>query len=216
MPQSGCDNHVYWSDTVNLFRPVSRSKKRKLDILLASMGLFLVWWLIGLAWIAATIDTRRNGLFTQQRVGMNGRAFTLYKIRTMRDAPGVTTTVTCSRDPRITPLGHLLRRTKVDELPQLWNVLKGDMSFVGPRPDVEGFADSLEGEQRQLLRVRPGITGPATLKYRDEEALLDKAADPEGYNRNVIWPDKVRINLHYLREWSLAEDLKFIWRTLAG
>lgn len=201
---------------MNLFRPVSRSKKRKLDVLLATLGLLLVWWLIGLAWIAATIDTHRNGLFMQRRIGMNGRIFTLYKIRTMREAQGVTTTVTCSRDPRITPLGHLLRRTKVDELPQLWNVLKGDMSFVGPRPDVEGFADSLEGEQRLLLRVRPGITGPATLKYRDEEKLLDSAADPEGYNRDVIWPDKVRINLHYLREWSLAEDLKFIWRTLAG
>nr|WP_277345553.1 sugar transferase [Halomonas bachuensis] len=187
-----------------------------MDVLLATLGLLLVWWLIGLAWIAATIDTRRNGLFMQRRIGMNGRIFTLYKIRTMREAQGVTTTVTCSRDPRITPLGHLLRRTKVDELPQLWNVLKGDMSFVGPRPDVEGFADSLEGEQRLLLRVRPGITGPATLKYRDEEKLLDSAVDPEGYNRDVIWPDKVRINLHYLREWSLAEDLKFIWRTLAG
>ncbi|MGQ4880212.1 sugar transferase [Billgrantia sp. LNSP4103-1] len=201
---------------MNLFRPVSRSKKRKLDIALASVGLCLVWWLIGLAWIAASIDTRRNGLFTQQRIGMNGRTFTLYKIRTMKDTPEVTTTVTCSKDPRITPLGHLLRRTKVDELPQLWNVLKGDMSFVGPRPDVVGFADNLEGEERLLLRVRPGITGPATLKYRDEEELLSKAEDPEAYNRNIIWPDKVRINLHYLREWSLAEDLKFIWRTLAG
>jgi lipopolysaccharide/colanic/teichoic acid biosynthesis glycosyltransferase len=200
---------------MKLLRHTSQKKKRRLDVTLAAIGLALSWWIIALAWLAATIDTGRNGFFTQRRIGLGGKAFTLIKIRTMQDTPGIHTTVTRANDPRITRIGRLLRRTKIDELPQLWNVLIGDMSFVGPRPDVTGFADSLEGEQRLLLRLRPGITGPATLKYRDEEELLNDTVDPEEYNRNVIWPDKVRINLHYIRDWSLTEDLKYIWHTLA-
>jgi len=124
------------------------------------------------------------------------------------------TTVTRRGDPRITPLGSLLRRTKIDELPQLWNVLLGDMSFVGPRPDVPGFADILQGEEREMLSIRPGITGPATLKYRDEEELLAAQDDPEGYNRDVIWPDKVKINLNYIRNWSLGRDIGYIVKTV--
>lgn len=200
---------------MKLLRHTSQKQKRTLDITLAAIGLALTWWIIALAWVVATIDTGRNGFFTQGRIGLGGKAFSLHKIRTMLDTTGIHTTVTRANDPRITRVGRLLRRTKIDELPQLWNVLVGDMSFVGPRPDVAGFADSLEGEQRLLLRIRPGITGPATLKYRDEEELLDKTEDAETYNRDVIWPDKVRINLHYLRDWSLAEDLKYIWHTLA-
>lgn len=200
---------------MKLLRRTSQRKKRTLDFTLAAIGLLLTGWVIALAWLAATLDTGRNGFFTQRRIGMDGKAFTLIKIRTMQDTPGLHTTVTRANDPRITRVGRLLRRTKIDELPQLWNVLVGDMSFVGPRPDVTGFADSLEGEERLLLRVRPGITGPATLKYRDEEELLEKTEDPEAYNRNVIWPDKVRINLHYVRQWSLMEDLKYIWHTVA-
>lgn len=200
---------------MKLLRHTSQRKKRMLDFTLAAIGLLLAWWIIALAWLAATLDTGRNGFFSQRRIGLGGKAFTLHKIRTMRDSPGINTTVTRANDPRITRVGRLLRRTKIDELPQLWNVLIGDMSFVGPRPDVTGFADGLKGEHRLLLRIRPGITGPATLKYRDEEELLAKTEDAEMYNRDVIWPDKVSINLHYLRDWSLTEDLKCIWHTLA-
>jgi lipopolysaccharide/colanic/teichoic acid biosynthesis glycosyltransferase len=199
---------------MSLSRPQARFIKRAFDLAVSATGLSLVWWLILLAWVAAAIDTRRNGFFTQQRIGMGGRTFTLIKIRTMRDMPDIATTVTRTDDPRITRLGQLLRKTKIDELPQLWNVLIGDMSLVGPRPDVPGFADTLEGEQRLLLSVRPGITGPATLKYRNEEDLLTGTPDPIAYNQTVIWPDKVRINLAYVRSWTFGQDLKYLWLTL--
>jgi len=191
-------------------------QKRSFDVLLSFVGLATVWWVILLAWAAATIDTRRNGFFIQERVGQNGRPFRVVKIRTMRVVPGLDSTVTRSGDARITRLGAFFRRFKIDELPQLWNVLVGDMSFVGPRPDVPGFADRLEGEDRVVLAIRPGITGPATLKYRNEEALLAEADDPERYNREVIWPDKVRINREYIRNWRLRDDLTYIWRTVVG
>jgi lipopolysaccharide/colanic/teichoic acid biosynthesis glycosyltransferase len=113
-------------------------------------------------------------------------------------------------------LGRFWRKTKIDELPQLINVLKGDMSFVGPRPDVPGYADKLEGEDRIVLSVRPGITGPATLKYRDEEALLAGQKDPERYNNEVIWPDKVRINKEYIKSYSFKNDLVYIAKTIFG
>lgn len=193
-----------------------RFQKRLFDLVFSFIGLLLSSWLILIAFVAATIDTRSMGLFTQKRVGKNGRLFTVAKIRTMRASEHVTTTVTRSGDPRITILGSLLRKTKVDELPQLWNVLIGDMSFVGPRPDVPGFADRLTGEERLLLSIRPGITGPATLKYRNEEDLLAAADDPERYNLEVIYPDKVRINLDYIYNWTLIGDLKYIWRTVFG
>ena len=188
--------------------------KRGFDVFGAAVGLALTFWLIALAWLAATVDTRANGFFTQQRVGRNGRVFRVIKIRTMRVGTGLDTTVTTGHDPRITPLGRLFRRAKIDELPQLINVLLGQMSFVGPRPDVPGYADALEGEDRVILTVRPGITGPATLKYRDEETLLASVEDPEAYNREVIFPDKVRINREYVQQWSLGKDLGYIWRTV--
>ena len=190
--------------------------KRVFDLALGIVLLALTWWLIVLAVIAATIDTRRFGLFTQQRVGRSGRTFTLYKVRTMRDVDGVATVVTTTDDPRITALGRLLRRTKIDELPQLINVVKGDMSFVGPRPDVPGFADLLEGDDRIVLSIRPGITGPATLKYRNEEAMLSGIDDPETYNRDVIFPDKVAINRHYIENYSLSADIRYIIETVKG
>lgn len=155
-------------------------------------------------------------MFTQLRVGRAGRMFKIMKIRTMRDLPTVSTTVTTAADPRITRLGRLLRRTKVDELPQLVNVLLGQMSFVGPRPDVPGFLDALQGRERLILTLRPGLTGPATLKYRNEEAILSAVADPETYNREVIYPDKVSINLAYLEQYRFSRDLGYLWRTVAG
>ncbi|MCK4713179.1 MAG: sugar transferase, partial [Marinosulfonomonas sp.] len=124
------------------------------------------------------------------------------------------TTVTVKNDIWITRWGAFFRRWKLDELPQLWNVLKGDMSFVGPRPDVPGYLDQLSGEGKILLELRPGITGPASLKYRDEETILAQVDDPKAYNDEVIWPDKVAINIDYYRNWSLKADLIYILKTL--
>jgi lipopolysaccharide/colanic/teichoic acid biosynthesis glycosyltransferase len=194
----------------------SRILKRAFDVLVATVLLILTSWLIALAFVAASIDTRQNGFFLQQRVGRHGRRFRLVKIRTMRDVPGVRTSVTTRSDPRITRLGRLLRVTKLDELPQLVNVLLGQMSLVGPRPDVPGFADRLQGSDRMVLSVRPGITGPASLKYRNEEAILAGVDDPEHYNRTVIFPDKVRINREYVETYRFVKDLGYLCRTALG
>lgn len=186
--------------------------KRSFDLAASALGLLLFWPLIVITWYLARRDTGASGFFTQERVGKDGRHFRLVKLRTMRPLGG--TCVTTMNDPRITPLGAVLRKWKFDELPQLWNVLKGEMSFVGPRPDVPGFMDQLEGDDRVLLEIRPGITGPATLKYRNEEEILAAVADPEAHNADVIWPDKVRINREYLNNWSLRRDLAYIIETI--
>jgi lipopolysaccharide/colanic/teichoic acid biosynthesis glycosyltransferase len=190
--------------------------KRAFDLVLAIIGLLLSFWIIFLAWMLATIDTRSNGFFVQTRVGQNGSLFKVIKIKTMRPSANISTTVTTANDQRITSLGRFWRRTKIDELPQLFNVLVGQMSFVGPRPDVPGFADRLQGQDRIVLNVRPGITGPATLKYRNEEELLAEAEDPEDYNRKIIFPDKIRINREYVENWSFRRDLKYIGQTILG
>jgi lipopolysaccharide/colanic/teichoic acid biosynthesis glycosyltransferase len=153
--------------------------------------------------------------FSQKRVGLGGRLFTIYKFRTMMPGQDASS-VTVAGESRITPLGAQLRRFKLDELPGLWNVLKGDMSFVGPRPDVPGYADCLEGEDREVLKLRPGITGPATLKYRNEEELLASVADPQKYNDETIFPDKVRLNRYYLHHYSFWMDIKIIFATVLG
>lgn len=154
-------------------------------------------------------------LFRQVRIGKDGKPFRLVKFRTMAgDQTGETVTV--AGDARITPLGARLRSYKLDELPELWNVLVGEMSFVGPRPDVPGFADALTGDDREILRLRPGITGPATLKYRNEEELLATVDDPKRYNDEVIFPDKVRINRYYLHHPSFRMDLQMILATVFG
>ncbi len=151
--------------------------------------------------------------FRQKRVGKDGRLFTLLKFRTM--IPNADpNTITATNDKRITAAGAFLRKWKMDELPELFNVLSGDMSFVGPRPDVPGYADTLQGKDRRILILRPGITGPATLKYLDEEELLASVNNPKDYNDTIIFPDKVRINLKYLEKFSLAEDLKMICYTI--
>ena len=193
-----------------------RLVKRLFDAGLSFLGLLAFGWLILFAALLGSLDTRANGFFTQQRVGRDGRLFKVIKIRTMRVGTGISTTVTTAQDARITRLGRFWRKTKIDELPQLINVLLGQMSFVGPRPDVPGFADRLQGDDRLVLSVRPGITGPATLKYRNEEEILASVDDPERYNREVIFPDKVAINRRYVEEWSFAEDLRLIWRTVVG
>lgn len=188
--------------------------KRAFDVVCAAIGLILFGWLILLAWGIMTLYTGCNGMFVQVRVGRYGRLFKVYKIRTMRPDRLLDSTVTTSRDPRITRIGRMMRRLKLDELPQLFNVLIGDISLVGPRPDVPGYADTLSGEDRLVLSVRPGLTGPATLKYRDEETLLASVADPERYNREVIYPDKIAINKDYVRNYSFLSDLRYILRTL--
>jgi lipopolysaccharide/colanic/teichoic acid biosynthesis glycosyltransferase len=193
-----------------------RGIKRGFDLMLALLGLILLWPVILIAWGISSIETRSNGMFAQERIGLHGKPFVVYKIKTMRPTTDIDTTVTTKHDQRITQSGAFFRRTKIDELPQLWNVLVGDMSFVGPRPDVSGFADMLEGDDRVILGIRPGITGPASLKYRDEEEILARQGDPGHYNREVIWPDKVEINKQYIKNWSLKKDIIYIIKTITG
>ena len=190
------------------------SLKRSFDILFSLIGLLIFSWVIIINWLIAAIETKSNGFFIQKRVGKGGSLFTLIKIKTMKQISGFDTTVTTKNDIRITKLGSFFRKTKLDELPTLWNVFIGDMSLVGPRPDVPGYADKLTGDNRRILQLRPGITGPATLKYANEEQLLANVDDPVKYNDEVIFPDKVRINLEYLDNWSLWLDIKIIIRTI--
>jgi lipopolysaccharide/colanic/teichoic acid biosynthesis glycosyltransferase len=193
--------------------PGRRVLKRGLDFCFSALVLVALGWFIGLCWIAATIDTRKNGFFLQERVGMNGETFQVIKIRTMREISGLTTTVTAKGDPRITWLGGWMRWFKFDELPQFINVLIGQMSVVGPRPDVPGFADRLEGDDQIILTVRPGITGPATLVIFDEEDLLALCRDAEEYNRLYLFPAKVQLNADYVRDYRFTRDLVYIVAT---
>lgn len=154
-------------------------------------------------------------IFRQQRVGKYGKLFTMYKFRSMTVSHSGNS-VSIKGEKRITPLGAQLRKYKLDELPELWNVLIGDMSFVGPRPDVPGYADKLKGEDRRVLLLKPGITGPASLKYRNEEELLAEHENPQKYNDEVLFPDKVKINIEYLDNWSFWHDIKIIIYTVLG
>ncbi len=186
------------------------------DRLMALIGLLLLWPV--LAVVAVLVHVKMPDgpvIFKQKRVGRNGRLFTMYKFRSMTVGHGGSS-VSVAGESRITPLGAKLRRYKLDELPELWNVLIGDMSFVGPRPDVPGYADQLKGDDREVLMLRPGITGPASLKYRDEEELLARQSDPQQYNDEVIFPDKVRINLYYLHHYSFIKDIQMIFCTVLG
>jgi len=187
--------------------------KRAFDLLVAAIGISLTWWIIAIAYLLAWMDTGQPGFFVQHRVGRYGKLFNLFKIRSMRDDPKIKTTVTTANDPRITRLGRFFRRLKIDELPQLFNVLMGDMTIVGPRPDVLGFADRLQGDDRIILTIRPGVIGPGTLKYLYEEEALARQPNPEQYNREVIFPDKVRLNRAYVENYSFWNDLKYIFKT---
>ncbi len=195
---------------------MSDSIKRIFDILLSFFGLLACWWIILLAWMVSAIETKSNGFFVQQRVGKDGKLFNVIKIKTMKIVKGVETTVTSSNDARITTTGAFFRKTKIDELPQLWNVLLGQMSFVGPRPDVPGYADRLQGKDRIILSIRPGITGPAQLAYKNEEEILSNQNDSVKYNDEIIWPDKVRINQEYIEDYSFFKDIYYIWKTIVG
>lgn len=186
------------------------------DRIMAFVGLVVLSPILFVVWILIRIKMPDGpAVFTQKRVGKGGILFTMYKFRSM-SAHHSGSTVSVAGESRITPLGAKLRKYKLDELPELWNVFIGDMSFVGPRPDVPGYADKLEGDDRRVLQLRPGITGPASLKYRDEEVLLAAQANPQEFNDKVIYPDKVRINLYYLDHYSFVADIKMIVATVLG
>ena len=186
------------------------------DRIVSLIGLLILWPVLLI--VAVLIKIKMPGgpvIFKQKRVGRNGKLFPMYKFRSMTVGHGGSS-VSVAGESRITPLGAKLRHYKLDELPELWNVLIGDMSFVGPRPDVPGYADQLQGDDCEVLKLRPGITGPASLKYRDEEDLLAKQADPQKYNDEIIFPDKVRINRYYLHHYSFIKDIQMIFCTVLG
>ena len=186
------------------------------DRLVSFVGLLFLWPILII--VAIMIKIKMPGgpiIFKQKRVGQYGRLFTMYKFRSMTTSHSGSS-VSIAGESRITPLGAKLRKYKLDELPELWNVLIGDMSFVGPRPDVPGYADKLKGKDRDILKLKPGITGPASLKYRDEEELLANMDDPQKYNDEIIYPDKIRINLYYLEHYSFIKDIQMIICTVLG
>jgi lipopolysaccharide/colanic/teichoic acid biosynthesis glycosyltransferase len=187
--------------------------KRIFDIVASFLG--LVFFLPLFLMVALLIKILMPGsvFFLQKRAGRANKPFTIFKFRSMIENHGGST-VSVQGEKRITPLGAFLRKSKIDELPELWNVLKGDMSFVGPRPDMPAYAERLEGEEKLILKLRPGITGPASLKYANEEKLLAAQSDPQKYNDEVLWPDKVRINLDYYYHRSFFGDLSLIFRTV--
>lgn len=184
--------------------------KRVFDVLFALFLLPILIVPIGILIVLARLDTGASGLFLQERIGQYGKPFKIYKIRSLKQ--GVHRLG--HMDYHATSFGGFIRVHKLDELPQLFNVIKGEMSFVGPRPDLPGFADTLEGEDRIILDIKPGITGPATLKYKDEELILAKQLDPENYNRTVIWKDKVEINKRYVKNYSFSLDLHILLKSL--
>lgn len=204
--------------------------KNLFDRLMAFIGLICLWPVLLI--VAILIRIRMPGgpvMFKQKRVGKDGKLFICHKFRTMTVRHNGST-VSVAGDNRITPLGATLRHYKLDELPGLWDVLIGNMSFVGPRPDVPGYADQLKGKDREVLKLRPGITGPATLKYRLEDEMISTyitAKQAEGdnrpmqviaeeYNDKIIYPDKVRINLYYLHHYSFVKDIQMIFCTVLG
>ena len=204
--------------------------KRLFDIVASLCGLLLIWWVYPI--VAIIIKIKMPGgpaFFCQKRVGRDGKLFTCHKFRTMT-VKHSGSSVSVAGDSRITPLGAKLRHYKIDELPELWDVLIGNMSFVGPRPDVPGYADQLQGEDRVVLKLRPGITGPATLKYRLEDEMIsnyvaerqavgdtrDSQVIAVEYNDTVIYPDKVRLNKYYYEHYSFWKDIEMIFATVLG
>lgn len=177
--------------------------KRIFDLLFSFVALILVGWLIVLCFIIASIETQSNGIFKQQRVGQFGKLFTIYKLKTMHP-----------KTEAVTFFGKYFRKYKLDEFPQFYNVLIGDMSVVGPRPDVPGYYDQLSGENRKILELKPGITSEASLKYYNEDYILEQQSDPDVYNDTVIFPDKTRMNLAYYYHRNFILDLKIIWATI--
>lgn len=194
---------------------LNRFLKRLFDVIVSFIGLIFTLPIILISALLVRIKYKESGFFTQNRIGMNGKVFKIIKIKTMSSKINYKTTVTTDNDPRITKLGRFYRKTKIDELPQLINVLKGEMSFVGPRPDVEELIYSIDEEKRRaFLSIRPGITGPASIKYKNEEEILAKEKNPEIYNKEIIFPDKVDINENYIKSYSITKDVKYIINTI--
>lgn len=188
--------------------------KRFIDFIMSFTGLILLSPFLFFISILIKISSDGSILFVQERVGKNGILFKMIKFRTMYKDHNDNNTISVKGDSRITKLGYFLRKYKIDELPELINVLFGDMSLVGPRPDVKGYADKLTGDDRKILKLRPGITGPASVKFINEELLLSKQENPKYYNDNVIYPEKVRINLDYFYNNSIWIDFKIIFATI--
>lgn len=181
--------------------------KRFFDLFFALGLLAFVAIPLLFAWVLASFDTRSNGLFRQIRIGQYGRPFTIYKLKTMHANSVGNTQI-------ITALGSFFRKTKIDELPQLINIIKGDMSIVGPRPDLPGYYDSLVGDNRRVLNLKPGLTCEASLKYYNEAQILKQQEFPLRYNDEIIFPDKIRMNLEYLQKQSFLGDIQIIVKTL--
>lgn len=192
-----------------------RVAKRTADIAFAATGLAVTWPLIGAAALAVITDSPGPALYRSRRMGLGGREFDLLKLRTMRAAPAAAPLVTAASDNRITRVGRWLRRTKIDELPQLLNVVAGDLSLVGPRPEVKRYADKYPHEYSEILGVRPGITDRATLQFVDEEQLLASQSNPEEYYVTSVLPQKIDLYLRYVRNPSLVEDASILLSTAA-
>lgn len=188
--------------------------KRIFDFCSSLIGLLVLIPLLILFSIAIKISSSGPVFFAQKRVGKDGKLFTLIKFRSMTVEQDNISTATARGDARITKIGEFLRKYKLDELPELWNVIKGEMSLVGPRPDVPGYADKLVGKDRDVLKLRPGITGAASLKYANEEEILASQENPQKYNDEVIFPDKVKVNLDYYENQSFWLDIKIIFATI--
>ncbi len=187
--------------------------KRLFDIVASFFGLIILSPVLLIISLIILFRMGKPVLFLQKRTGRYAKPFTIYKFRTMTLSHNGST-VSVKGESRITPLGAVLRKYKLDELPELWNVLIGDMSFVGPRPDMPKYYEGLTEEEKEILNLRPGLTGPATLKYAKEEELLAMVDNPEKYNAEVIWPDKVRINLDYYRNRTFWLDIIIILKTI--
>ena len=188
--------------------------KRVFDIFFSLIGLIFFFPVLFVISIILRFFSDEPVFFMQKRVGKNGELFKLIKFRTMITDCNHQSTISLKGDPRVTKIGKVLRRFKLDEMPSLYNVLIGEMSFVGPRPDVSGYADMLVGEQRKILEIKPGITGPASLKYAKEEYLLSKQKNPKLFNDKVIYHDKIRINLEYYYNNNFWIDIKIIFATV--
>ena len=188
--------------------------KRIFDLFFSSFFLIILFPIFLLISLLVKLSSKGPVFFIQKRIGRYGQHFNMIKFRSMLDKLEDKNSVTCIGDYRITKFGKFLRKYKLDELPELVNVIIGDMSLVGPRPDVPGYADKLNNEDRLILNLRPGITGPATLKYSNEEKILSHQKNPTRYNDEVIYPDKVKINLDYYYNNSIWLDIKIIFATV--
>jgi len=187
--------------------------KRGFDLVFSLVGLVLALPFLLIFYILVILFSSRPVVFRQVRTGRYGKPFTIYKFRTMK-VNSESNTVSVLGDQRITLLGAWMRKYKIDELPELWNILKGDMSFVGPRPDLPEYMNRLVGEEKRILQLRPGLTGLATLKYHNEEEILSRVTNPVDFNDSVIWPDKVRINLDYYYNRTFLKDMRIIVKSL--